>query len=55
MDPDVKDHYKDLLIQWKSDEDNIKDVLKEIGKKLDDLVVSAVTSVTKKTSDEGEF
>ena len=61
MDPDVEDHYKELLRQWKNDEDNIKDELKEIGtdiknltKKLDDLVASAVPA-KKEISAEGEF
>jgi len=65
MDPDVEEHYKELLRQWKNDEDNIKDDLKEIKnlididiknltKKLDDLVTSAVTS-KKETCDEGEL
>ena len=31
MDPDMEHHYKDLLHQWKNDEDNIKDELKELG------------------------
>ena len=60
MDPDVEDHYKELLRQWKNDEDNIKDELKEIGsdiknitKKLDDLVASAIPA--NKTSAEGEL
>jgi len=51
MDPDVEEHYKELLQQWKNDEDNIKDELKEIGidikiltKKIDNLVTSTVTS-----------
>ena len=30
MDPDMQQHYKELLHQWKSDEDNIKDELKQI-------------------------
>ena len=37
MDPDIEDHYKELLSQWKRDEDNVKDQLKEITRKLDDL------------------
>ena len=59
MDPDVEDHYKELLRQWKNDEDNIKDELKEIGtdiknltQKIDDLVESTVSS-NKETSAEG--
>ena len=31
MDPDMEHHYKELLRQWKNDEDNIKDELKEIS------------------------
>ena len=31
MDPVMERHYKELLHQWKHDEDNIKDELKEIG------------------------
>ena len=40
MDPEVKDHYRELLRQWKKDEDNIKDQLDEIMKRLDDLKTS---------------
>jgi len=31
MDPDMELHYKELLLKWKNDEDNIKDELKDIG------------------------
>ena len=37
MDPEVEDHYKELLNQWKKDEDNVKDQLNEIMSKLDAL------------------
>ena len=37
MDPEVEDHYMELLSQWKKDEDNIKEQLEEIMKKLDVL------------------
>ncbi len=30
MDPDMEEHYRELLKQWKKDEDNIKDKLDEI-------------------------
>ncbi|KAL9952219.1 hypothetical protein ACROYT_G039440 [Oculina patagonica] len=60
MDPEIEDHYKDLLSQWKKDEENIKDGLKEIGteirnvmKKLDDLAASSLTT-RKESSDEGK-
>ena len=36
MDPDLEDHYKELLTQWKKDEDNLKDDLNEIKKTLVD-------------------
>ena len=61
MDPVMEEHYKELLRQWKNDEDNIKDELKEIGtniktltKKIDDLVESTVSS-KKETNTEGEL
>jgi len=61
MDPETEDHYKQLLIEWKKDEDNIKDELKEIGnkmtdvmKKLDDLTAATVTN-RKESSDEGGY
>ena len=57
MDPEIEDHFKELLNQWKKDEDNIKDELKEIGtdiknvmKKLEDLSTSGLT----KKKDENE-
>jgi len=60
MDPDVEEHYKQLLQQWKNDESNIKDDLKEIGndiknltKKVDDLVSSTMTSKME-TSDKDQ-
>ncbi|XP_078377190.1 uncharacterized protein LOC144660444 isoform X2 [Oculina patagonica] len=60
MDPEIEDHYKDLLSQWKKDEENIKDELKEIGteirnvmKRLDDLAASSLTT-KKESSDEGK-
>ena len=31
MDPDMECHYKELLHQWKNDEDTVKDELKELG------------------------
>ena len=40
MDPDVEDHYKELLKQWKVDEDNIKIKLEEVGEKLEELKAS---------------
>ncbi len=40
MDPEVQDHYKELLSQWKKDENNIKEQLSEIMKKLDVLTAS---------------
>ena len=31
MDPSTEHHYKELLDQWKNDEDNMRNELKEIG------------------------
>ena len=40
MDPEVEDLYMELHSQWKKDDNNIKDELKEIKKKLDVLATS---------------
>ena len=40
MDPEVEDHYRELLRQWKNDEDNIKEELGEIKKMLNVLTTS---------------
>ena len=69
MDPDMEHHYKKLLHQWKNDEDNIKDELKEIGidvkeigtdvkdltKKLDDLVASTGTPAGQSSDGDSEY
>ena len=31
MDPEMEDHYRQVLCEWKKDEDNIKEEQKEIG------------------------
>ena len=49
MDPEVGDHFMELLSQWKKDENNIKDQLDEIKKRLDVLTAS------KETTDQGTF
>ena len=61
MDPEMEDHYKQLLSEWKKDEENIKEELKEMGtkitnvmKKLDDLTAASVAN-RKELSDEGRF
>ena len=68
MDPEIEDHYKNLLSEWKKYEDNIKDELKEIGaeirdvgtmmrdvmKKLDDLT-AATDRKLKESSEEGRL
>ena len=60
-DPEMEHHYKQVLSEWKKDEGNIKDELKEIGtkmadviKKLDDLTAATVAN-SKESSDEGEL
>ena len=69
MDPNMEHHYKELLQQWKNDEDNIKDELKEIGidvkeigtdvkdltKKLDDLVASTGSPAGQSRDTDGEY
>ena len=40
MDPEVEDHYMELLGEWKKDEDIIKDQLNEIKMRLDLLTAS---------------
>ena len=62
MDPDMEHHYRELLHQWKIDEDSIKDELKEIGtsvknltKKLDDFVASTGTLVGQSSEEDGEY
>lgn len=37
MDPEIEQHYQELLRDWKKDEDSLKDRLDEIDKKLNDL------------------
>ena len=61
MDPEMEDHYKQGLREWKKDEDNIRDELKDIGtkkadvmKKLDDPTAATVTN-RKESGDEGEL
>ena len=69
MDPDMEHHYRELLHQWKIDEDNIKDELKELGtdvkeigtdvkdltKKLDELVASTGTPAGQSSDEDGEY
>ena len=62
MDPVMEHHYKELLHQWKHDEDNIKDELKEIGtdvkdlkKKLDEFVASTGTPAGQSNDEDGEY
>lgn len=58
MDPEVEEHYKELLQQWKKDEDSILEQLNEmesdmkyVRKKLDDL--TEIVSPKKETIVEG--
>jgi len=54
MDPEVEDHYKELLHQGKNDEDNMKDELEEIKTLIHNLVTSTVIS-REETGEEGEL
>ena len=40
LDPDMREHYRGLLRQWKMDEDNIKDKLGDVEAKVDELKAS---------------
>ena len=60
MDPDMEHHYKELLRQWKNDEDNIKDELKEISTDVKEINtdvkeigtdVKEIKEITKKLDD----
>ena len=42
MDPDIEEHYKELLKQWVVDEVSIKERLDEIGKSLDEVKEAVV-------------
>lgn len=42
MDPEVQDYYMDLLNQWKKDDDNVKDLLNEMIKKIDALAAGKI-------------
>ena len=44
MDPEFEDHYEELLKQWKKDDDNIKDILQEIDRKLEELKASGTSA-----------
>ena len=68
MDPEMEDHYKQVLSEWKKDEDNIKDELKEIGaeirvvgteirdvKKILHGLTAATVTYRKESSEEGEL
>ena len=43
-------HYKELLHQWKNDEDNIKDELKEIGANVKEISTGIKEAVKEITS-----
>ena len=44
MDPVFEEHYRELLKEWKRDDDNTKDKLDEIDRKLEELILKASTS-----------
>ena len=43
MDPQVEDHYKELLRQWKKDENSVKEQLDHIKEKLEMLEFLAIS------------
>ena len=52
MDPDIEEHFKELLKQWVVDEVSIKERLDEIGKSLDKLK-EAIVNPKKRAGDKG--
>ncbi|XP_078343653.1 uncharacterized protein LOC144629303 [Oculina patagonica] len=57
MDPEIEDHYEELLRQWKKDEDNIKDLLEEMHRMLKELnsKTSASTPQAKDVEDPNDL
>ena len=53
IDPEIEDHYKELLNQWKRDENSVKDQLEKVIKKLDEMTASSSIAPAKETNDEG--
>ena len=53
MDPEIEEHYQEILKQWVKDEISIKEIVYEIKQELDDLRESRV-NLKKKTSVEGQ-
>ena len=53
MDPDIEDHYKELLNQWKRDENSVKDQLEKVIKRLDEMTASSSMAPAEETSGEG--
>ena len=51
MDPVFEEHYRELLKEWKRDDDNTKDKLDEIDRKLEELMKAS----TSKTQQKGKF
>ena len=51
MDPLFEEHYRELLKEWKRDNDNTKDKLDEIDRKLEELMKAS----TSKTQPKGKF
>ena len=57
MDPDIEDHYKELLNQWKMDENSVKDQLEKVIKRLDEMTAPSSMAPgedpAEETSNEG--
>ena len=57
MDPDIEDHYKELLNQWKKDENSVKDQLEKVIKRLDEMTapssMAAAEDPAEETNNEG--
>ena len=54
MDPDIEEHYKELLQQWKKDEYVIKEQLREMGEDIK-CIKEALKIDLNKHEEEGKF
>ncbi|XP_027041662.1 uncharacterized protein LOC113669783, partial [Pocillopora damicornis] len=52
MDPDIEEHYRELMKQWKKDDDSIKNKLEEMEANIKDSVQEIVRDTTGKIESE---
>ena len=44
LDPVFEEHYRELLKEWKRDDDNMKDKLDDIDRKLEELMKASTST-----------